>query len=279
MQLAFQLWPAQNKELPPRRIALLHGMGGTGALWRPIAASLENDYWLMAFDQRGHGKSRGSQPLTEFTPLDFGQDIIETIDAQGFHPTWLIGHSMGVRTACAAAHLRPDWIQGLILIDLGLYGPFGGGLGDGLASFLRVLPERFSSRAEARAFMNERCPDPSIAQYLMAVSKLDVDGSITFPFDHSALIHTITAAAHFSAREWIAELGRQGMPILILRGANSLVWSHEEFEEERKHFAPYSSITFKEYEGAGHGLPFEQRQRFVVDVRKFIETPTNSKKE
>jgi pimeloyl-ACP methyl ester carboxylesterase len=281
MKLAFQLWPAKSEITAAashdRRIALLHGMGGTGALWRSIAASLENHYQLMAFDQRGHGKSRFAQTSggrdaaqQDYTPLHYGQDVIETIEAENFYPTWLIGHSMGVRTACAAAHLRPDWIKGLILIDLGFYGPAGGGLGEGLATFLRVLPERFASREEARAFMTERCPDPSIAQYLMAVSQRAPDGSVTFPFDHGGLIRTIEAAAHVSVRSWVEELGRAGKPILVLRGARSMVWSHEEYEEERKRFAPYPSIVFKEFEGAGHGLPFEQRQRFVSEVEAFI---------
>ena len=60
MELAFHLWPAQSPNTsthPVTKIALLHGMGGTGALWRPVAASLENHYSIMAFDQRGHGRS------------------------------------------------------------------------------------------------------------------------------------------------------------------------------------------------------------------------------
>jgi esterase len=281
MELAFQLWPAQGgSQSPPQqdqRIALLHGMGGTGALWRPVAASLENHFWLMAFDQRGHGRSRferpsGGRAATEsgFTPLDYGRDVIETLGKQDFHPTWLIGHSMGVRTACAAAHLRPEWIRGLVLVDLGFFGPVGGGLGDGLAQFLRLLPASFPNREEARRFMTEHCPDPSIAQYLMAVSARAADGSITFPFDHGALIETIEAARDVSVRAWVRELGERGMPILVLRGANSLVWSHEEFEEERKRLADLPSIVFREFEGAGHGLPFEQRARFMAEVEAFI---------
>src|SRR4051794_24138173 len=101
-------------------------MGGTGALWRPIAASLENHFWIMALDQRGHGGSRlvrapggRNAQHEDYTPLSYGRDVIETLEAESFHPTWLIGHSMGVRTACAAAHLRPEWVRGLVLVDLG----------------------------------------------------------------------------------------------------------------------------------------------------------------
>jgi pimeloyl-ACP methyl ester carboxylesterase len=180
---------------------------------------------------------------------------------------------MGVRSACALAHLRPDGVQGLVLVDLGFSGVAGGGLGEGLASFLRKLPHRFDSRAEAREFMARECPDPSIAQYLMAVSVVNAaDGSVTFPFDHAALIATITAARDSSVRDWIREAGSRGMPALVLRGERSLVWSKEEFEGEKRALADLPSVRFEEFAGAGHGLPFEKRPEFVARVRKFIET-------
>jgi pimeloyl-ACP methyl ester carboxylesterase len=252
-------------------------MGGTGALWRPVAASLENHFWLMGIDQRGHGKSRllrtagGRSAQHEgYTPLHYGKDVIETLEAEKFHPTWAIGHSMGVRTACAAAHLRPDWFQGLILVDLGFSGAPGGGLGDGLARFLRVLPHQFATREVARRFMNEQCPDPAIAQYLMAVSVRAPDGTISFPFDHGALIETVEAVSQVSVRSWVEGLVARGMPILVLRGERSLVWSREDYDREKAHFAASPSIVFKEIAGAGHGLPFEQRPAFVAEVEAFI---------
>ena len=177
---------------------------------------------------------------------------------------------MGVRTACAAAHLKPEWIQGLILVDLGFSGAAGGGLGDDLGTFLRILPQSFSSRESAREFMKAHCPDPAIAQYLMAVSTRGQDGSITFPFDHSALIQTIEAARNTSVRSWVRELGAGGMPILVLRDSESLVWSHNEFVKERESLKDLPSVRFMEFEGAGHGLPFEQRARFVAEIQNQI---------
>ena len=92
--------------------------------------------------------------------------------------------------------------------------------------------------------MSENCPDPAIAQYLMAVSVRAPDGTITFPFDHSALIQTIDAARMVSVRSWILELGARGMPILVLRGTQSLVWSHEDFETERELLRDHPSWCF-----------------------------------
>ncbi len=85
-------------------------------------------------------------------------------------------------------------------IDLGFSGVAGGGLGEGLGSFLRILPAEFENRDAAREFMARECPDPSIAQYLMAVSMRAADGRISFPFDRAALLATIEAARDASVR-------------------------------------------------------------------------------
>ncbi len=266
MELHFHRWGQTRSGMP--RLAFLHGMGGTGALWRPIAASLEDRYEILAPDQRGHGRSRPAGDGC--TPLDYGRDGVETLEAQSFHPAFLIGHSMGVRTACAMAHLRPDFVSGLILIDLGFQGIAGGGLGEGLAAFLRKLPALFPSRSEARAFMTAECPDPSIAQYLMACSILESGGAITFPFDAAALMRTIEAARDVSIRGWVRAAGVRGLPILVLRGAESRVWSREDFEAERAAFLDLPSIVFEELSGCGHGLPFEKRLEFTQRIDRFV---------
>ena len=188
-----------------------------------------------------------------------------------FHPTWVVGHSMGVRSACALAYLKPDWVRGLILVDLGFSGVAGGGLGEGLASFLRKLPSSFPTRADARQFMAKECPDSSIAQYLMAVSVVAASGEVTFPFDQGALIQTIEAAQDVSVRKWVEAFGARGLPVLCLRGALSGVWSAEEFALEREHFRAFPAIQFEEFPGAGHGLPFEKRLEFVERILRFLD--------
>jgi esterase len=278
MELYYNLWNCTDTSTQSEisRIVLLHGMGGTGALWRPIAAALEDTWAVLAPDQRGHGRSqlgrvggRSTQMNESYLPLDYGQDVIETLRSLKFYPTWIVGHSMGVRTALAAAHLKPDWFQGVVLVDLGLSGAAGGGLGDTLEQFLKVLPKEFNSREEARQFMAKNCPDPAIAQYLMAVSVRSREGRISFPFDTDALIKTIQAAANSTVRDWVKELADKNMPILILRGHESLVWSHDEFQAEKALFAGNKSVRFEEVAGAGHGLPFEKRAVFVDLIRSF----------
>lgn len=258
------------------RIVLLHGMGGTGSLWRPLAIALENHpISILSPDQRGHGKSQIAYS-THYSALEYGKDLIETLEEACFSPTWILGHSMGVRSAVAAAFLQPERVKGLFLIDLGFSGLAGGSLGENLIQFLKQLPPYFSSQQEARDFMQRECPDRSMAQYLMAVATLDTDGKLLFPFDRSALIQTAEEAkAAPPIRTWIQALGLQGVPMWIFRGAESKVWSHSDFQEEKQALSKFPSLHFEEVEKAGHGLPFERREWLAKKIATVLSLHSN----
>ena len=273
MELACSEWRSQNPETA--KIVLLHGMGGTGAIWRPIGSDLEDHFSILAPDQRGHG---GSQTVTtpHFHPLDFGRDVLETMKSRNFEPAWVVGHSMGARTACAVAKLNPQAVAGLVLIDLGFIGLAGGGFGENLSTLLKNLPMQFTSREAAKAYLSTNSPDPSISQYLLAVSQpLDPknpSGDISFPFNRDALLATIDSARLISLREWVHDFGQNGLPVLVLRGEKSKVWSHSDYETEKRLCARYPNIIFEEFSGAGHGLPFEKRKEFTKRLREFVTT-------
>jgi pimeloyl-ACP methyl ester carboxylesterase len=258
---------------PETKLLFLHGMGGNGSLWRPIGAELENDADLLCPDQRGHGQSLvpGISSVADYTPLKYGEDLRDTCAALDFSPAWVIGHSMGVRSACGYAKLSPDLILGLILVDLGFSGVAGGGVGEALSTFLNDLPPSFASRTEARAFLDGRCPDPSIALYLLAVSKTNLKtGELTFPFDQSALLKTVDASRTTEAGPWMEEFARTtGRPVYILRGTESRVYKAAEFAKDKERYEELPNVHFLEMAGAGHGLPFEKRKDFVRLVREW----------
>jgi esterase len=256
------------------KLLFLHGMGGVGSLWRPIAAALEEDADILCPDQRAHGESRvvGESTIADYAPLVLADDVRETCDAIGFSPAWVIGHSMGVRTACGYAKLSPKNISGLVLVDLGFSGVAGGGVGEALATFLRDLPPSFPSRAEARAYLDQHCPDPSITQYLLAVSRVDLGkGTLTFPFDHSGLLKIVEASRGTEAGPWLEEFARStGRPVYVLRGAESGVYKASEFAAESARYGSIPNVKFLEIPGAGHGLPFEKRPEFVRLLREWV---------
>ena len=275
MQLAFRAWNKTPQPDNATKLLFLHGLGGVGYLWRSIAASLETRFSIFAPDQRGHGGSiNPTASQDEYNPRNSGNDLKETLTTQNFNPCWVIGHSMGVRSAVALAHLQPEMTQGLILIDLGFSGLAGGGLGENLSQFLKALPDQFESREEAKDFLMSQAPDPAIAQYLLAVltigNPIGSKDPLKFSFDKNALLHTIDAARGFSVRGWLEEAIQRGIPILVLRGETSLVWDKDDFEKEKAKYASSKNIQFVEVQGAGHGLPFEKRKEFVEILEDFV---------
>ncbi len=251
------------------RLLLLHGLAGNGHLWRSTALFLENDYEILAPDQRGHGES-AKTPDREYSPITLATDVAETLDKRAFHPTWVVGHSLGARTGAALAHLRPEWVQGLVLIDLGL-GPLERrGFPEALRQLLEDLPREFESREALKAYLAANSPDVTVSQYLLAVARKHPSGPLLFPFDHSALLGILAASEGVAVRDWVREAAERGIPVLALRGERSTVWTREAFDQERQRFADLQSVRWVEVPDAGHGLPFENRGAFLRELRAFM---------
>jgi len=272
-KLNFFRWKPDQDALDPHVPALvfLHGMGGTGQIWRSIAALLEDSFDCIAPDQRGHGKSRPVKPeeSEKFHAEDYAKDIQQLLSDLGIQRYLLIGHSMGVRTALALARMDSARVAGIIAVDIGITSLWGGGMGLPLAHFIEHLPRQFPNRSEMKEYLFGHCPDPAIAQYLSAVAlKLpDQPESFGFPFDHEALIRTIHQAHEAPLQNWVFEILQHSIPIYFLRGANSKVWLKEDYENQKTTLL-HPALHFEEWENCGHGLPFEQRIRFIGFVRK-----------
>ncbi len=181
---------------------------------------------------------------------------------------------MGVRSVSALAHLAPERVAGLVLVDLGFAGLASGGLGDALTQFFPKMPrDGFADRSELKAFLAENCPDESIARYLNAASLASpTTGRIVFPFQSEVLLKIITQSKDSTISPWIRGFADTLKPVLVLRGESSRVWKASDYERETEDFKNYASVQFKTYENAGHGLPFDQKARFIEDLKEMISS-------
>lgn len=149
-------------------------------------------------------------------------------------------------------------------------------MGEPLRAFLSRLPRFFSSRTQARVYLEANAPDPSIGLYLLAgmIPATSPSGEVglTFPFHPRSLEKTILASPHYPARPWLKALAQdQSLPILSLHGELSQVWPESAYEEERKEFADLPSVEFLQVKKTGHGLPFEARALFCELLSNWIE--------
>lgn len=101
-------------------IVLLHGFGGSHAVWRRIASRLQGMHRLLAYDLPGHGRSRDFPDAGP--PKVAVRAVLEDLDARGLTKVHLAGHSMGGAVATLVALARPDRVASLSLLSPGGFG-------------------------------------------------------------------------------------------------------------------------------------------------------------
>ncbi|HKJ59468.1 MAG TPA: alpha/beta hydrolase [Halobacteriales archaeon] len=99
---------------PP--IVFVHGAVVDHDQWTPQLESLSDEYTLVAYDVRGHGRTGGSTTDPYSIEL-FAEDLDALLDALDVERPVLCGLSMGGCIAQVYAARHPDRIAGLVLAD------------------------------------------------------------------------------------------------------------------------------------------------------------------
>lgn len=94
-------------------VVLLHATGFHGRIWDKVVSHLPHHH-VIAIDLRGHGNS-GDTLFDNW--YEFGEDIAHTIRQLGLTKVVLVGHSLGAVASVIAAHIEPNIIEKVMLID------------------------------------------------------------------------------------------------------------------------------------------------------------------
>lgn len=96
-------------------VILLHGWPETSYSWKSTISALSNKYRVVAPDLRGLGLSEHAQ--SGYDKKTIATDIKALIEHLGERQAVVIGHDMGGKTAYVMAHLYPQLVSKLILVD------------------------------------------------------------------------------------------------------------------------------------------------------------------
>ncbi|MCW5882931.1 MAG: alpha/beta fold hydrolase [Anaerolineae bacterium] len=93
-------------------VVLLHGFGCDTRLWDDVALALADRYRVVAYDQRGYGRS--TLPAAPYAPHD---DLATLLDALDIGRAHLVGLSRGGGVALDTTLAHPNRVRSLTLVD------------------------------------------------------------------------------------------------------------------------------------------------------------------
>lgn len=250
------------------KLVFLHGLMGALMNWAKIVPAFENDFQILTYDQRGHGRS--FKPTTGYSARDFALDLKGILDELGWETIYLVGHSMGGRNALEFAHLFPQRTIKLVVEDI------APGMGvrpmTDIERLIALVPAPFATHAEAKRFFDNDYeklipwhPSPNvISKFFYANLEEKPDGKWDWRFFKPGILEALHLG--HSQDHW-AEIEGLTMPTLWMRGGRSTDLSRIAFDEV---LARNPVIRGVEIADAGHWIHFEQPEAFTLAVREFL---------
>lgn len=98
-------------------LLFLHGLGSSGRDWEKQVPHFAENYQVITFDIRGHGRSE--KPAGPYSIPLFASDIAAFIEALNLPPVHVVGISMGGMIAFQLAVDRPELIRTLTIVNSG----------------------------------------------------------------------------------------------------------------------------------------------------------------
>lgn len=101
----------------PATVLLSSGLGGSAGFWQPqLGALIAAGHRVVAYDQRGTGRSPGTLPAA-YAIEDMAQDVLEILDATNTSRCHFAGHALGGLVGLQLALDAPSRIASLVLIN------------------------------------------------------------------------------------------------------------------------------------------------------------------
>jgi aminoacrylate hydrolase len=93
-------------------VVLVHGLGGSTALWAKVLPGLSVGHRVVTYDLRGSGRS--ARPDGPYSLDDLVADLDGVIDALGLAPAAVVGHSMSGAIVLAYAARHPEKVRAVV---------------------------------------------------------------------------------------------------------------------------------------------------------------------
>ena len=259
-------------EGPP--LVILHGLYGSSDNWHSIARTLSDKYTVFIPDQRNHGRSPHSD-VHDFEAMK--NDLKEFADALKLDVFYLMGHSMGGKTAMLFAADFPERIAALIVVDISPKSyrdevEFSAETIDH-ASIIDALKELeikdADTRKEVDKALSQKIKSTRVRQFLLKNLERDKNGNFYWILNLESLGKNLPRIMEgLPAAKFNNGTGISAFPVLFIKGEKSGYILDEDYTRIRQFFPRAHIVTIP---GAGHWLHAEEPELFLKNVEYFLQ--------
>lgn len=252
-----------------RPVLMLHGIRGYAETFAGVAEALQPQCRVVAFDQRGRGRSDWDPARNYYTDA-YVADLEAVRAALGLEQIDLLGHSMGGINTLVYAARYPERVRRMVIEDAGP-GAFEDSEGARrIRRELQETPVGFGDWEQARAFMRELRPTVTEAareERLHSMLKPSGDGGYTWRYDHAGIAATRLNPDPARVVDLVPFVRALDCPTLVLRGGRS-DYLQPAMAEAMTLLNP--RLRWREIADAGHYVHDDQPEVFCRQVREFF---------
>lgn len=237
-------------------ILLLHGLSDSWHSYERVLPHLPMSIRAFALTLRGHGDS--SRPEVGYRFQDYAADVAAFMDVLHVEAAIILGHSLGSSVAQRFALAHPERTLGLVLVGAFASLP--------KSPVARELSEMVSTMKDpvdpgfVREFQESTLARPVPQAFFETI----VQESLKLP------AHVWRAAVAGSLEDdFSGELSKIKAPTLFVWGDQDEMVPRTDQDAQTAVIAGSRLVV---YPGVGHGVHWEEPERFASDLVNFIET-------
>lgn len=247
-------------------LLLINGFGGTCQDWGPLLSMLSKEFFVIAYDNRGAGKSDIPDP--PYSMEELATDAVGLLDRLNLETTGVLGFSMGGMIAQHLALGFPHRIEKLVL-------------GCTTCRRLAIFCQRAGEPAQTLEFHNPEKKEAVVEERIRSLFSqafLESHRKELQDFVLNVLKSDQSVKGYWGQLTAIlghnlcAQLSQIAVPTLVLHGtADNLV----PLEEGLILAERISQARFIAFEEAGHLFYLEQPSRVKVIITRFFKTESS----
>lgn len=240
-------------------LLILHGYFGMGDNWKTLGNAFAEQFEVHLIDQRNHGRSFHA---SEFNYNVMAADLRSYIQHHNLQSVYLLGHSMGGKTAMLFATEDADLVDKLVIADISprAYKPHHNEI---LAALNSVDFSIHNTRKLVDEQLQKYIPEFGVRQFLLKNVYWKEKGILDFRFHLKALTKNNSEVG-----KGLPAHSKYEKPTLFLSGGNSGYITDQDALLIQSHF-PNSRV--KTIADTGHWLHAEKPEEFFTLVNQFLQ--------